>query len=73
MLAILFDLPPVGVVAVAFLGGLLAMACTFGLTKAAGAKTDGVGLIMAGIFIGAFFMACVGLALFLANDGQLSI
>ena len=72
MLAILFNLPPYGVVGVAFLGGLLAMICTFGLTKAAGAKTDGVGLIMAGIFIGAFFMACVGIALFLANDGQLA-
>ncbi len=71
VLAILFDLPPIGVVAVAFCGGLLAMICTFGLTKVAGGRTDGVGLIMAGIFIGAFFMACVGLALFLANDGQL--
>jgi iron complex transport system permease protein len=72
MMAILFNLSPVGIVAVAFLGGLLAMICTFGLTKAAGARSDGVALIMAGIFIGAFFMACVGLALFLANDDQLS-
>jgi iron complex transport system permease protein len=71
ILAILFNLSPAGVVAVAFCGGLLAMVCTFGLTKAAGGGTDGVGLIMAGIFIGAFCMACVGLALFLANDGQL--
>jgi iron complex transport system permease protein len=71
VLAILFDLQPAGLVGVAFLGGLLAMICTFGLTKVAGSRTDGVGLIMAGIFIGGFFMACVGLALFLANDGQL--
>jgi iron complex transport system permease protein len=71
MLAILFNLPPTGVIAIAFCGGLLAMICTFGLTRAAGAKTDGVALIMTGIFIGAFCMACVGLALFLANDTQL--
>jgi iron complex transport system permease protein len=71
VMAILFDLPPAGVAAVAFCGGLGAMACTFSLAKLARGGTDGVALVLAGIFISAFCMSCVGLAQFLANDAQL--
>ncbi len=68
-MAMLMDWSAAGVVGLAFSGGLAAMASTFGLARVARAPTDGVGLILAGIFIGAFCTSGVGLALFLANDG----
>jgi len=71
VLAIMLDLPSFALVIFAFFGGLIAMACTFGLARLAGGTTDGLKLVLAGIFIGAFFMAGVGLGQFLANDGQL--
>lgn len=71
VLAIMLDMPPYGVVALAFLGGMIALACTFALVRLAKAGTDGVPLVLAGIFISAFCMAGVGLGQFLANDGQL--
>ncbi|HEY0339832.1 MAG TPA: iron ABC transporter permease, partial [Steroidobacteraceae bacterium] len=67
---IILNLGPAGVTAAAFCGGLLAMACTMALARLAG--TDGVPLILAGIFVGAFCMALVSLGIFLANDGQLA-
>jgi iron complex transport system permease protein len=70
VMAMLLDWPPAGVVALAFVGGLGAMACTFSLAKLSRGG-DGVALVLAGIFVGAFFMSCVGLAQFLANDAQL--
>ncbi|MDR1853832.1 MAG: iron ABC transporter permease [Azoarcus sp.] len=70
VLGVLFDCPPGVCVAVAFFGGMTAMGCAYGLAKLA-RGAEGIGLIIAGIFIGAFCMACVGLAQFLANDGQL--
>ncbi len=71
VMAILFDLPPAGIVALAFCGGLAAMAATMGLAWLAGVGTSGMALILSGIFIGAFCMSCVGLAEFLANDAQI--
>jgi iron complex transport system permease protein len=70
VMAMLLDFPPAGIVALSFCSGLLAMACTFGLAKLA-RGADGVALILAGIFTGAFFIAGVGLAQFLASDAQL--
>ncbi|CAN2535980.1 putative+ABC+transporter+permease+protein [Methylocapsa aurea] len=71
VLAMLLDWPPAGVVALAFGGGLIAMACAFWLANLVKGGGDGALLLLAGIFIGAFFMSCVGLAQFLANDAQL--
>jgi iron complex transport system permease protein len=70
-LAIMLDWPGGGMVFLAFIGGMVAMGCTFGLAGLGRGGADGMALIMAGIFIGAFFLACVGLGQFLANDGQL--
>jgi iron complex transport system permease protein len=70
VLGVLFDLPPPLCVATAFVGGMAAMGATYALAGAA-KSVAGIGLVLAGIFIGAFFMAGVGLAQFLANDGQL--
>ena len=70
VLGVLFDLSAPACVAAAFLGGMAALGATYALARVA-KSTEGVGLILAGIFIGAFCMACVGLAQFLANDGQL--
>jgi iron complex transport system permease protein len=70
VMAMLLDFPSAGIVALAFCCGLLAMACTFSLARLV-RGADGVALILAGIFTGAFFMAGVGLAQFLANDAQL--
>ncbi|MEJ1962841.1 MAG: iron ABC transporter permease [Gammaproteobacteria bacterium] len=70
VMGVLFDLPPIACVATGFFGGVAAMACTYALARLA-KGTEGVGLILSGIFISAFCMSCVGLAQFLANDGQL--
>jgi iron complex transport system permease protein len=72
VLAIMLDLPPAAFVLLAFLGGMFALGCAFGLVKLARAGTDGVPLVLAGIFVSAFCMAGVGLGQFLANDGQLA-
>ncbi|HTV32966.1 MAG TPA: iron ABC transporter permease [Methylocella sp.] len=72
VMAMFFDWPPVGVIGLAFVGGLGAMVCTFSLAKLAGGRSDGIPVILAGIFIGAFFLACVGLVQFLAPDWKLT-
>ncbi len=72
VMAILFHLPPPAVVGCAFAGGLAAMACVFGLTSLVRGSTDGMVLVLAGIFIGAFFMAGVGVGQFFADDGALA-
>ncbi len=71
VLAMLLDWPPAAMIALAFAGGSAAMAATFGLARLARAGGDGVALILAGVFIGAFFLALVGLMQFLADDGTL--
>ena len=71
VLAMLEAFPPIGIVACAFLGGLVAMVLTFSLASLVRGGADGIPLILAGVFIGAFFIACVGLVQFLASDAQL--
>jgi iron complex transport system permease protein len=67
VVAIALELPLLGVIALAFAGGLLAMICTFGLAKLARSSANSMILILAGIFIGAFFFALVGLVEFYGN------
>ncbi|MGB6942100.1 MAG: iron chelate uptake ABC transporter family permease subunit, partial [Bryobacteraceae bacterium] len=71
VLAMMFDWPPAGIIVLAFCGGLAAMMCTFSLAKLARGGTNSMALILAGVFIGAFFLALVGLIQFLASDAQL--
>ena len=71
VLAMIFDLPPAEIIGLAFCGGLLAMACTFGLAKLAKAETDSMITILAGVFVGALFLALIDLIKHLANDAQL--
>ena len=70
VIAMLFDFPPAGIIGLAFVCGLGALMCTFALAKLA-KGTSGMALILAGVFIGAFFLALVGLIEFLAPDGKL--
>jgi iron complex transport system permease protein len=70
VMAMLFDFPPVGIIGLAFVGGLGALVCTFALAKLAHG-TSGFALVLAGVFIGAFFLALVGLVQFLAPDAKL--
>ncbi|MDR3569020.1 MAG: iron ABC transporter permease [Syntrophobacteraceae bacterium] len=70
VMAMLFDLPPIGVIALAFAGGFAAMVCTYFLSRLAN-RTSGMALVLAGVFIGAFFIALVGLIEFVAPDSQL--
>ncbi len=71
VLAMLWDFSPAGIIGLAFCGGILAMACTFGLAKMSHASTEGIILILAGVFVGAFFLALIDLIKHLANDAQL--
>lgn len=61
------DLSPLWIVVLAFCGGLLAMTCTFGIAKMTRVRADSIILILAGIFVGAFFIALVGLIEFYGN------
>jgi iron complex transport system permease protein len=68
---IMFNWPDAGCVGTAFCGGMAALGATYALAKLA-KSTEGIGLVISGIFIGAFCLAGVGLGEFLANDHQLS-
>ncbi len=68
VLAMLFDWPPAGIIALAFLGGMVAMFCTFSLAKLARGESNSMILILAGVFIGAFFLAAAGLVQYIAPD-----
>ena len=68
VLAIFLLLPPEAVLAFAFFGGLGGMLCTFGLAKLAHGGSDSMVLILAGVFIGAFFIALIGLIEYIAPD-----
>jgi iron complex transport system permease protein len=70
VIAITFKLPTSGTIALAFCGGLLAMICTFSLAKLAHGGNSMV-LILSGVFIGAFFLALLGLVEFVAPDGNI--
>jgi iron complex transport system permease protein len=66
VLAILLGLGAAMLVLFSFLGGLIAMSCTFGFAGLIGIRADGIALILVGFFVGAFFMALAGLMLYLA-------
>ncbi|MDR3764711.1 MAG: iron ABC transporter permease [Acidobacteriota bacterium] len=63
--------PPVGILFFAFCGGLLAMACTMVLARLANGGNNSMILILAGVFIGAFFVALLGLLEFLAPESNI--
>ncbi len=71
ILAMLLDFPPPGIIAMAFCGGMLAMAMTFGLARLAHAGTDSMIMILAGVFIGALFVAMISLIVDKADDAHL--
>ena len=71
VLAMMFDYPPIGIIGLAFVFGLIAMTLTFGLAKLANNSGNGMALILAGVFIGAFFIALVGLIQFVVTDAKL--
>ncbi|MDR3203733.1 MAG: iron ABC transporter permease [Deltaproteobacteria bacterium] len=58
---------PVIILAMASIGGCCALLLTMALAKMVGGKSDGLPLILAGFFVGAFFLACVGLLLYVNN------
>lgn len=66
VLAMLLELSATGTLALAFCGGICAMTCTFGLSKAVPAGSNSIVLLLAGVFVGSFFLALVGLVEFLA-------
>ena len=71
LLAMLWDFPPAGIVGLAFAFGLGAMTLTFSLAKLVRAAADSIPLVLAGVFIGAFFIAFAGLIEFIAPDPKL--
>jgi iron complex transport system permease protein len=71
VLALLWDFSAAGVIGLACCGGMLALACTFGLAKVSRAGSNSMILILAGIFIGAFFMSMVTLIVSVSDDAHL--
>jgi iron complex transport system permease protein len=71
VLALLWDFSSAGVIGLACCGGMLAMACTFGLAKVSRAGSNSMILILAGIFVGASFTAIVTLIVSVADDAHL--
>jgi iron complex transport system permease protein len=61
VLAMLFDFHAIGVVGMALAGGLLALVCTTLLAKLARGTGTSLVVILAGVFVGAFFTALVGI------------
>jgi iron complex transport system permease protein len=61
IVAMLFDFHAMGVVGLALAGGLLALACTTLLAKLARGAGTSLVVILAGVFVGAFFTALVGI------------
>jgi iron complex transport system permease protein len=70
-LAMLWDFSPAGIIGLAFVGGMTAMLCTFGLAKLSQAGTESMILVLAGIFIGALFVALIELIKYIAPDSKL--
>jgi len=70
VLAITLDWHPLLIIACAFAGGLLALGLTFLLARIVKARSDGIALILAGFFVGGFFLALVGLCLYLDPNGK---
>lgn len=59
--AMLMNWPLAGLIALASVGGVGAMLCTLALARLVSERNDGIPLILAGFFVGAFFLAGVGL------------
>jgi iron complex transport system permease protein len=70
VLAIILGWSSAGLIGLAFAFGLIAVACTFGLAKIVHAKADGIPLILAGFFVGSFFLAGVGFLLYVDPTGS---
>jgi len=66
VLAMLFSLPMVGVMGLAFSFGMLALVIAFGLARLSG-KVSMLALVLSGVIVGAFFGALVGLLETLAD------
>jgi iron complex transport system permease protein len=60
-LAIAFEAPPIALLGCAFAGGLFAITSVFALAKLARGGGNSTVLILAGVFLGAFFLALTGL------------
>ncbi|CAN2535979.1 putative+ABC+transporter+permease+protein [Methylocapsa aurea] len=73
VLAMLLDFPPMGLIGGAFCGGLVAMALTLALARLVDERSDSVSMVLAGFFVGAFFLACVGLIEFMEQDRKLPL
>ena len=71
VLAMLWNFSPAGIIALACCGGVVAMTCTFGLAKVSRAGSNSMILILAGVFVGALFMALVTLVVSVADDAHL--
>lgn len=69
--AVLLDWPAAGTVALAFAGGMLALFITLTLARLVRLRGDGIALILAGFFVGAFFLALVGLIQYLSQWNKL--
>ncbi|MEJ1962842.1 MAG: iron ABC transporter permease [Gammaproteobacteria bacterium] len=61
VLAMLMNWPIAAVIVFASVGGVGAMLCTLLLARLVSERNDGIPLILAGFFVGAFFLAGVGL------------
>jgi iron complex transport system permease protein len=66
VLAIMLSFSPAGTVAMAFAFGLLALTAAFGTAKLSG-QTSTLSLVLAGVIVGAFFSALVGLMQYWAD------
>jgi iron complex transport system permease protein len=61
VLAIALGLPPAALLGLAFAGGLLAISSVFAVATLARGGNNSMMLILAGVFLGAFFLALIGL------------
>lgn len=68
ILGMLFDLPSIGVVGLALAGGMLALVCTTMLAKIARGAGVSLVVILAGVFVGAFFSALVGIIEYMSES-----
>lgn len=66
VLAIMLSFSPLGIVSLAFVFGLIALVAAFSLAKLA--RMSGIlGIVLAGVIVGAFFGALVGLGQYVAD------
>jgi len=66
VVGILWSLPPTGVVAAAFAGGILAFICATGLARLAGSGGL-IAIVLAGVVVGSLFSAIVAMAQYVAD------